>query len=480
MKPSGQKLNNILLSLVLILFVSISVAARQDEEATINTKRGVYKHTHIKGFNSFKIEFKGNIEVTDDDRDIKGISRGGYIDISKTTFGSKRRILIKTSSGGLERSYYEGRKRVAYEPSGREWLAEILPDIVRSTDIAAESRVNRFYRKGGVEGVLEEIERLDGSTIKAIYAKLLLKKDLNPNELVEAIEEIADEVSSDHYLASILQDHSQKYLQNDRTAYAFFEAIGEIGSDYYATVILKNTLKQYTPSNEEIVRILKATSNIGSDYYISAVLHQVLKNENLSGEVLDALIETAKTIGSDYYQSQILKKALDIEGVSGKNFDLIIEALAMVSSDYYMADVFQSLLNEDLANLEQAALLRLLHEHMKSDYYLAAVLSRALDEQELGGLALEELTKTIGEISSDYYAASVIIKAAKQDIEPSMLLSLITAAERIDSDYYLSSALISMAEAVKDSDEEVRKAYIEAANNIGSETYYRRALKAIN
>lgn len=480
MALTGQKLNNALLLYALIFLITAPVVLGQHEEVTVTRERGVYQHTNVKGRNSFKIEFKGDIEVTEDDKDIKSISRGGFIDISKTTFGNKRRILIEASSGGLERSYYEGRKRIDYEPSGREWLADILPDIVRITDIAAESRVTRFYRKDGVEGVLNEIERLDGSSIQAVYAKLLLQKDLRPHELVKVIEGIADKVRSDYYLASILKGHSQKCLKNDQTVQAFFEAIGEIGSDYYATIVLKDALKQHNPTNDETVRILRAAKSIGSDYYMNTILNQILKNENLSPEVLNALIETTKTIDSDYYQSQVLKKALDIEGVSGKNFNLIMEAMSMVSSDYYIAEIFQNLLDNDLPKEEQAALLRLLREHMKSDYYLASILSKVLEEQELDKTAWRELAETMQEISSDYYAASVISKAAKQELERSILLSLITATERIGSDYYLSIALISMADAVKESNREVREAYIKAAGKIGSKTYHARTLKAIN
>src|SRR5688572_21747625 len=95
--------------------------------ASGNDSKISYKNSD--GFNSFNIEVRGTIEVTDDDRDIKSISPDGYLEITKTTFGSKRTIKISAEGSTVKREYYDGRTLVSYEPEGRKWLSEILPEV---------------------------------------------------------------------------------------------------------------------------------------------------------------------------------------------------------------------------------------------------------------------------------------------------------------------------------------------------------------
>ena len=139
--------------------------------------------------NDYKIEYKGEITLSADDKDITAISDGGYIEIERSSFGSRRRIVIDADrNGNLERSYYVGRSEKNYEPEGREWLAEILIDVVRSTTIGAESRVQRFYAKGGANAVLSEIRQMDSDYVESRYFSLLLENNLSDSELVSTIE----------------------------------------------------------------------------------------------------------------------------------------------------------------------------------------------------------------------------------------------------------------------------------------------------
>src|SRR5690606_21708178 len=98
--------------------------------------------------------------------------------ISKTVFGSKRSIVIESQGGSLKREYYEGRTKMDWEPNGKNWLGEILPEIVRNTTLAAESRVNRIYQRGGAKAVISEINIIESDYVRARYGKLLLQKDI--------------------------------------------------------------------------------------------------------------------------------------------------------------------------------------------------------------------------------------------------------------------------------------------------------------
>ena len=83
-------------------------------------------------------------------------------------------------------------------------------------------------------------------------------------------------------------------------------------------------------------------------------------------------------------------------------------------------------------------------------------------------------------MSSDTYATSVLKEAAEIRLNTRQLISILKAAEKIKSDHYLSSFLIEIADQVRNGDPSVKEAYRQTARNIKSETYYGRALRAID
>src|SRR5882672_11048244 len=106
---------------------SVSVSTKRDSEKTV--------WNHSNGMSSFNVEIRGKIELTDDDKDIKSMSSDGYLEINKTAFGSKRTLIVTPQGNALKREYYEGRTAVPFEPEGRKWMSEILPELVRTTTI---------------------------------------------------------------------------------------------------------------------------------------------------------------------------------------------------------------------------------------------------------------------------------------------------------------------------------------------------------
>ena len=91
---------------------------------------------------NFQVEYKGEIRLNEDDSDVEYISSGGYMEIKRSAFGSRRRIFIEPdNSGKLIRKYYVGGSQKSFEGEGQKWLAEILLDVVRTTTLGSQERV---------------------------------------------------------------------------------------------------------------------------------------------------------------------------------------------------------------------------------------------------------------------------------------------------------------------------------------------------
>jgi len=482
-----RKLNGNLLLIIIILicgrgFAQEETASKSESSSETSSHNGVNRWKNTSGLNSFNIESRGKIELTEDDKDIKSLSNDGYLEITKTVFGSKRAIVVESMGGGkLKKEYYEGRTKMEWEPNGKNWLAEILPEIVRSTTLGAEGRVNRIFAKGGSGAVVAELSNLKGDYTCAHYAKLLLEKNIPSSELANVISAVAENIESDYYLSSVLQNNADKLLSTPDAANAFLTGTKKISSAYYKSVVLKAALKKLSASPAQVKIILQSAATINSDYYLSVVLTTLLEQKDVKDESLNELILVSKNIPSDYYRTQVLSKALERPGISKEALKNMVGALGGVNSDYYKTNVFNSMAERSVMEPDvQIMVINLIKESVDSDYYASGSLKNILEHQKLSEESFKLLVFVAGDLSSANYASDVLRTASKNDLSKEQLINILNATANINSDHYLTEVLSSLASQVRSSDDAVKEAYRKAGKKINSETYYGRAMKAID
>lgn len=449
--------------------------------STSRTSDGRTVIRHSNGINSFNVETRGRIEITDDDRDIKSMSADGYLEITKTVFGSRRTLIITPQGSGLKREYYEGRTPLPYEPEGRKWLSEIMPELIRTTTIGAESRVDRFYRQGGVNAVLKEISAIESDYVRYHYANYLMRvSGLNAKDYPAIISQLANLMDSDHYLTEFLQGSMDKFLSTKESTNAVFAATKEMDSDHYKTQIIKEALRSQQASPEAVKSILAATAQIESDHYKTEVLTSLMRQPNLPDAVVADMISTTRSIDSDHYRTVILKKSLAYKGLSAASYQKVLESVREIDSDHYKTEVLKDLLENKLPT-DQVFTLVDLSTSIESSHYLTVVFTEALKNQELNDEAFKRLVDRAANVDSDHYA-STILRAALDlpNLNEAKMASILSAAAQIDSDHYLTEVLVDAAPRVRIGGNALKESYRNAARNIGSETYYGRALRALD
>jgi SOS response regulatory protein OraA/RecX len=430
------------------------------------------------GVSSFNVEMRGKIDVTDDDKDIKSISADGYLEINKVTFGSRRTIVITPEGNGLKREYYEGREKLPFEPEGRKWLGEILPELLRTTTIAAESRVNRFYKRGGTAAVLAEITSMESDYVKAHYANILMSLNIPAGDYPTVINRIASAVDSDHYLTEFLEKNMGKFLQDKLSTDAVFAACGKMDSDHYKTQVIKEALENQNPSAEAISSILQASGDMESDHYKTEVLSSLLKKDNITDAIISEMIAATRNIESDHYRTVVLQKALSKPNLSPTSFKRVVESVKEIESDHYKTEVLTDLLENRLSNDVNAAVV-LVSENIESDHYKTIVL-KSLVRQNMDAASFTKLIEVGSNCDSDHYASQFLQSALSvTNLTTSQLAAIIASAGNIDSDHYITEVLTKAAPKVKVGDNSLKEAYRAAARKIESETYYGRALRAI-
>ncbi|MEM9719409.1 MAG: hypothetical protein AAGA10_09185 [Bacteroidota bacterium] len=483
MTPSREKKDLVVFWIILVLLTLLSPLRQFAQNSYhVNTRNGKTTVRVNNRMTKFTLEYEGDITVSDDDKDIVDISRGGYIEISKSAFGSKRRIVIEsTGSGGLDKAYFVGSRKQAFEPEGKKWLAEVLPEVVRTTTFAATSRVDRFYRKGGVASVLDEIEELESDYVRRHYFDLLLDKGLSGQEVVQTIEAAGELMGSDHYLAEFLKGNQQDFLSNAQTTTAFLNAAKSLGSDHYMTEVLKRAIDDSDVSDAQLVQLFEVAEDIASDHYLSVLLKKVIDERRLSTQTVNELIRLTGEISSDHYKTEVLRRALSEEDLSESNYNAFIESLDDIASDHYSMQVINDLLEEDLDSESLSKILELVEENVSSDHYAHEIMKKVIQEQELTGKSLETFIEGLESINSDHYLMEVIKRfGANRSLTESQMLKILEATKNISSDHYHASTLVILAPRVRALGGRVVSAYREAAKSIGSDTYYGKALKALD
>jgi len=451
------------------------------QDIAISSSKGTQKFSYRsnKLVQSFDLETRGKIDLTDDDKDVKRISSDGYLEIEKTVFGSKRRIVITPEGDGLKREYYEGRTEKPFEPEGRKWLAEILPELVKTSTLGAEGRVNRFYRRGGVPTVIAEIKTIESDYVKSAYSNLLMKLPIAVRDYPTIITEVIGTIDSDHYRTEFLEGSMDKFATNKESIDAICAASVQMESDHYKTQVIKSALKNKSISPEAMKSILAAAGKMESDHYITEVITTLLK-QDVSDAIISEAITASKSIESDHYRSVVLRTSLSKPNLSANAYKLTLESVKDIESDHYKTEVLTTLLKNELP-AEQIFGLVDMSTSIHSDHYLAEVFTRVLSTQSLSDDNFKKLMTRVSLVESDHYA-TVILKSAlnKTATNDARLISVLETAGSMDSDHYTTDVLLAAAPKVVAAGDGVKTAYRTAAKRINSETYYGKALRAID
>lgn len=518
-----QKMKNrslvmgVAIAILALLSFSHDVQSQVSKTSTsISVNRGVHTVSHKSGNQRLNLEYEGEIVFTDDDKAIKSISRGGYLLIRKTTFGDRREVLAEPNSDGtINYEYRVGRSRQDWGKEGQEFLANVLIEVIRTTGMGAESRVERFYKKGGVSAVMEEVNLIRNDHVSKIYLDALMENhDLKSKELVNVAAYITKEIDSDYYISELFKDHGDKFLKNAESTSAFLDAVARMDSDHYVSIILKRMLREDLDS-DAMAKVLKAASGMDSDHYKTEVLKQLLDRRDLDDKTVDLIVKSASDIDSDHYATIILKDALDRPNLSDEAFNNLMNAISRIDSDHYVTETFRSMLrqrevsdkvvaavmdrieymdsdhyrrvilndlfqNKQVSEKHFESLLRTVAD-MDSDHYASEILSSLLKDQQLSQELYTKVLDRVANIDSDHYKVKILKDVIKGDLTKNHMMSLLKAADNIDSDYYKSEVLRGACDSVRKlNDDQVKDEFRSVARSIRSDTYYGRVARCID
>ena len=457
---------------------------KEKTQHTITNERSSHKYSYKSSSTSgsFSIDYRGEITLTDDEKDIKSITPGGYFKVSKTTFGTKRVVKIENKGDDqLIRAYYVGRNKEPYYPDGQKWLADILPEIIRETGLGAAQRAARIYRKSGTEGVLNEIDLINSDYVKAKYFSALMDMPGIPQaDMPKILSAIGTEMDSSYEMGKLLSEHNRQFLRDEASAKTFFRTASKLSSDYEKSKLLIKVLDNPGISKEVFGEALNAAGSISSDYESGKVLKSVLNSNNLKDDELEEVMEMVDHISSDYEKSKVLLSLMD-RTFNDRVFQAVLDASEDISSDYERSKVLKQLINHQ--DLDNSRLKRVLNavEDMSSDYEKKNTIIRLIDDHQIDGENIPMLLDMVDDMSSSYEQSNIFKKVIDEvELSDENMVLFLGYIENISSDYEKTSILVKIGEEASKRGETVKSAYLEAAKSVNSDHSYGRIMRAFD
>ena len=379
-----------------------------------------------------EVNYKGTIEFTDDDMDVKSLSPGGSLRIRDGGWIATHTVKFAAdASGNLTRRFWVGATEKPFEPEGRQWLAKMLPRFIRQTAIGAPARAARIYKARGAAGVLAEISLIEGSWGKRVYFRELFKMPLDPATARQAVVQAGREINSDFELASLLIDEADRLLADQGTRPAYLEAARTIQSDFEARRVYSSALKRGPVSPPILAGVLEG-NRIESDFEQASLLIQIAKLQPLDATTRGPFFAALDTVDSDFEHRRVLSALAERTDLTAETVAAMLESSIDIESDFEMAsfllDIAKRASIDDPLRAPFFRALDTVGSTFERGRVLQAVVRRAGMSEET---VLAALRSTAG-MGSSFEAGQVLLAlAATHPLSPAARDAYIDAAEKL-------------------------------------------------
>ncbi len=304
-------------------------------------------------FSDYSVKYSGYFDISSDDRKIISISPNGFLEVEKVVFGSNRKIEISSDSkGNLKKLYFEGKSEKPFDQNGQQWLSDILPKIVRTTGVGAESRVARFYKNGGMNSLLEEIDEINehNPAARNLYFVIMVDQlKLSDSDLQKAVPRMKMIVSNSTK-GTLMRNILRKYDVSSATALEILRTTKthSYNTERGSTLRVFNTqFKEEDAILDEYFEILEGMS-INSEK--GNVVKDLMQKNKLKPTTWARLFENLDSYSLTREQGAILLMAIDYMPKDKITLNAFNEAVEDMDDHYYIlkGEIMDALLNSQI------------------------------------------------------------------------------------------------------------------------------------
>ncbi|MCG8467688.1 MAG: M56 family metallopeptidase [Gemmatimonadetes bacterium] len=462
-----------------------------------------------------EVRIRGDIEFSEDFRDVARLSRGASLRFEVRRPGDRRRLEIDPGNGGApEYDWRIDGDRQPFDQAARRWLAGALLDLFRTSSYMAEERVAWIQSREGTDGVLAEVERMWSDHAQGRYLRFLIEdRSLSSSEVSRVMSVASREIESDHALGQVLQSAAETHAFDAQTRASFIAAAATIESDHQHGQVLSIALRRGDLTQENLEALLEsAAEGIESDHQMGQILVGLAERYTLEPGLRAPFLRAAGTIESDHQKGQVYQLLLRQRGLGAAELAAVLEAASSIESDHMLSQVLIDATAHDLGDATLREAFIAASRSIESDHSRGSVLSAALDLDGLTDADLAAILASAADIDSDHTLSSLLLEVAARrpsgsalrsayleaaasvesdhsrtqallafvdlDLADAHLVGSLEIARLIDSDHNLGAVLIAIAGAYS-IEGDVREAFMRALDTIDSEHTHGRVSSAI-
>ena len=347
-----------------------------------------------------EIKYRGKFQLTDDETGFKTISPGGYFKFIKNEISVRAESNLK---GEIDYRISDGKDHLPTDEQGKKLIAVAVKEMIHQ-GFDADARMERVYKKGGIQALMNEIDSMRIAPIKVLYLNRLFAIDsLSPEDMALITKKI-ESLGSDLDEANLLNKISYAQMKNPLTANAYFEVVNSLNSDLDKGGALHHILDQDSVSEENTNKILNSSRGIGSDLDKANLYSKMIDKGLITGVRFDSLLNLVSHFGSDMDKSNLYNKMIDKGLIAGTRFDSLLNPISQMGSDMDKVNLYVKL--KDEKNLSEIQWMRLTEKiaELNSDMDKANVLiaiAQKMPKTETCKMSYMKAAKTLGN-DSDY------------------------------------------------------------------------------
>jgi hypothetical protein len=334
---------------------------------------GTSMHIKQPGY-ELEVEIDGDFEINDDENGFAALEDEASIE--ETVAGTTRRMEFERAGTEIVRRYeFEGEDR-PIDAEVEQWIAATFQKLLRETAFDAERRVARFYRRGGAEAVLAEIDQIAGDHARSVYLGHLFGVDrLDDAALARAVAlagsvesdyakrvalatafetqtlsaprqaavfEIAAALDSDYERRLLLAAAAPTLAREERAMTAWFDALDRGESDYEHRVALEAIAEELKPGEAAVAKALASSASIDSNYEHRVALQALATRLANEIALVHAYAQSATEIESDYERRVALQSLAEETATTPEGWSAVLDAIDGMTSDYERSEALIS------------------------------------------------------------------------------------------------------------------------------------------
>ncbi len=283
---------------------------------------------------SMEVKASGDIELNDDETDIKSISKNGFLVIKERNWLTFRELEIYTDANGAVQKKFSLQGRSAeFDAYAQSWLTKTLPDLARRTGVGAAYRIRRIIAQRGMDAAINEMSFAESSAAIQIYFRTILDHpDLNSEVLKKAVTRVSKEISSSSRLHEVLVSAARKFPEDSVLTASLMRAAQNISSSSAHSETLIEIAALRPLDNESAVAMAKSIEAVSSSSAQGNALEVLAERSPNTEEALLAYLDAVETVSSSSEQGHALMALLRKSNMNKNVWIRILKAIEDISS----------------------------------------------------------------------------------------------------------------------------------------------------